>query len=609
MQNILIKSHPPEEWWIKLSDFGISKRVEESPVLSLTLQGTPGYIAPELWGLSTRGSPYSTDIWAAGEIAFQIMTKKPTFAGVTFMKDYVMQRDQFPTDTLLDTGVSPLGVDFVFALMQSSPGDRLTAEVALSHGWIESLAPGSPILNEPVPGEKPNERPTPSSVAEEAATLNTKASLNEKQDALLTINSMTEDLASLNTRTSVQPLDSVLMGQASISNRDQRETMTTGSSDDTIRLCKTFDFHRGTPWAITFSLNEKVVAFATNQGHITLWDIEGGVEIRLGSKIRQSSRDSHFKTIALSPDGRLLATGTDQGQICVWDVLTGSIIQEKNFRIKPPGVTNCSFSPHGDSAAFALSNDQISVIILRGDNSGYVRNWSAATGISLDDPKSPYHEIFVPASHDSFRIKDLAYPPHDESKIVYTSGKRFWVRDLGYNGVERSSEYEFSSTEMPVAEVSADGRYMAYFNTEKKTIYVYETDDKSVICGIDVSYDPVRFKASPKVIGIAISSKTKILAAYVHYTIYDPVSASRIDAHDPIIFWNFETGEELYRIAKNGLLPFLPMKFSPLGSFFAFGSSGAKCELWTSDIGVYLDLLDKGDKEISIWDDLQEELD
>ncbi|KAJ6094272.1 Tetratricopeptide-like helical [Penicillium canescens] len=400
--NILIKSHPPEEWWIKLSDFGISKRVEESPVFSVTLQGTPGYMAPELWRLSTKGSPYATDIRAAGEIAFQILTKKPTFANVGLMGDYVMQRDQFPTDTLLDAGVSQLGVDFVCALMQSSPEDRSTAEIALSHGWIESLAPGSPILNEPFSGEKPHERPTNTSVTEEAATLNTKASSSEKQDALLTINSMTEDLASLNTRASVQPLDSVLMGQASISNRDQR---------DTIRLCKTLDFHRATttPWATTFSPNGKVVAFATNQGHITLWDIEGGVEIRLGPKIRQSSRASYSKTIALSPDGRLLATGTDQGQICAWNVLTRSITQEKNFRIEPPGITSCSFRPHGDGVAFTLSNDQIAFIALPGDDPRYVGTWSAATGNVLDNPTSP--------SHDSYRIKALAFSHDDEFKL------------------------------------------------------------------------------------------------------------------------------------------------------------------------------------------------
>ncbi|CEO60026.1 hypothetical protein PMG11_04669 [Penicillium brasilianum] len=55
-QNILIQSHPPSQWWVKLADFGISKRIEEASGGS-TLHGTLGYIAPELWKLTARGSP------------------------------------------------------------------------------------------------------------------------------------------------------------------------------------------------------------------------------------------------------------------------------------------------------------------------------------------------------------------------------------------------------------------------------------------------------------------------------------------------------------------------------------------------------------------------
>lgn len=78
LQNILIQTHPPSEWWVKVADFGISKQIEEASGGS-TLHGTPGNIAPELGKLTARGSPYAPDIWALGETTYQLLTKSRPF--------------------------------------------------------------------------------------------------------------------------------------------------------------------------------------------------------------------------------------------------------------------------------------------------------------------------------------------------------------------------------------------------------------------------------------------------------------------------------------------------------------------------------------------------
>jgi serine/threonine protein kinase len=41
---------PPEHWWVKIGDFGISKRVEEGLTTSSILKGASGFLAPELHG-------------------------------------------------------------------------------------------------------------------------------------------------------------------------------------------------------------------------------------------------------------------------------------------------------------------------------------------------------------------------------------------------------------------------------------------------------------------------------------------------------------------------------------------------------------------------------
>ncbi|KAJ5979385.1 Tetratricopeptide-like helical [Penicillium viridicatum] len=134
--NILIQSHPPDEWWVKISDFGISKRIEEAPGASTTLRGTSGYIAPELYGLVERGPPFASDIWALGQIVFQLLTKEMAFKHLGSLASYVMKVNQFPTGGL--TNSSALSVEFISSLMCASPNHWFKVE--LNYARIRALA-------------------------------------------------------------------------------------------------------------------------------------------------------------------------------------------------------------------------------------------------------------------------------------------------------------------------------------------------------------------------------------------------------------------------------------------------------------------------------------
>ncbi|CAI7615037.1 unnamed protein product [Penicillium pancosmium] len=149
-KNILIKSHPPQEWWIKIADFGISKRMEEAPETSTTLRGTAGFIAPELYGFINAGSLYAPDIWSSGEIIFQILTKKPAFKPIGQLVLYMRQPEMFPSTALSDAGVTEICIEFIRSLMNPKPDSRLTTEMALEHAWMR---PPSEVLT--IPEVKP----------------------------------------------------------------------------------------------------------------------------------------------------------------------------------------------------------------------------------------------------------------------------------------------------------------------------------------------------------------------------------------------------------------------------------------------------------------------
>jgi serine/threonine protein kinase len=138
----LLRSKPPDIW-IKIGDFGLSKRVEDELGLTNTLQGTMGFIAPELHGFTSRETDYAPDIWALGEIAFQMLTKKPTFRNLGLLARYVHDAKLFPEDDLHEQHVHDQVIDFVRSTMCALPADRFTAQQGLEHPWILSFAPES----------------------------------------------------------------------------------------------------------------------------------------------------------------------------------------------------------------------------------------------------------------------------------------------------------------------------------------------------------------------------------------------------------------------------------------------------------------------------------
>lgn len=154
------------DWWVKIADFGISKRRHELTSLQTLQRGTFGFAAPEAVGFSSenlRGSlAAALDMWSLGAVAFQIITNTGAFPNFVDLAEYWSGKKGFPTARLREHGVSHDGQDFVASLMRLKPEDRLLADDARQHPWIragmnpESLATlsgvvGFPATSEPSP--------------------------------------------------------------------------------------------------------------------------------------------------------------------------------------------------------------------------------------------------------------------------------------------------------------------------------------------------------------------------------------------------------------------------------------------------------------------------
>lgn len=143
--NILIKRQHPDQWWIKLCDLGLSKRVEDTA--STVIRGTPGFMPPELLGFS--GEPRTDsclgDMWCLGELAYQALTGRATFETFADLGKYCAGLIQFPDQPLRDIEVSEEAIGFIVALMEVKPVERLSAQSARTHAWMDTASESQPV--------------------------------------------------------------------------------------------------------------------------------------------------------------------------------------------------------------------------------------------------------------------------------------------------------------------------------------------------------------------------------------------------------------------------------------------------------------------------------
>jgi len=143
--NVLVKSHSPD-WWVKIGDFGISKRAGEGLAALRTFSGTLGFLAPEVLvqhGLLDSGEfgelreyTVAVDIWSLGEIAFRALTNEPPFP--RGLASYIKNPSSYPRDTIDNLHLHGNASKFVWNLLRPMPADRPTAEAALRHPWLAS---------------------------------------------------------------------------------------------------------------------------------------------------------------------------------------------------------------------------------------------------------------------------------------------------------------------------------------------------------------------------------------------------------------------------------------------------------------------------------------
>uniref|UniRef100_A0A0G4GF60 Uncharacterized protein n=1 Tax=Chromera velia CCMP2878 TaxID=1169474 RepID=A0A0G4GF60_9ALVE len=144
-ENILLSDKGPQKI-IKITDFGLARKINSTVGGAQTFCGTPSYFAPELIALNSpnvgvaadlqaeTGNRYglAVDIWSLGVVLYIMLSAAPPFGEDSLS---VLTRPvTFTEDAWFN--VSDTAKDLIRQLMRVNPSERLTVEGILQHPWM-----------------------------------------------------------------------------------------------------------------------------------------------------------------------------------------------------------------------------------------------------------------------------------------------------------------------------------------------------------------------------------------------------------------------------------------------------------------------------------------
>eukprot|EP01132_Coremiostelium_polycephalum_P006625 gene6625-8197_t len=137
-ENILLSS--PDSYEIKISDFGLSRAMDEGTFMK-TMCGTPQYVAPEILTKGGKGEGYSkaVDLWSIGVILYIVLCGFPPFGDPqdqTFFARIKKGGFSFPSPHW--DSISDEVKDLIKCLIKVNPDERFTIEQTLDHPWFKN---------------------------------------------------------------------------------------------------------------------------------------------------------------------------------------------------------------------------------------------------------------------------------------------------------------------------------------------------------------------------------------------------------------------------------------------------------------------------------------
>ncbi|ACC79946.1 WD40 repeat domain-containing protein [Nostoc punctiforme] len=392
--------------------------------------------------------------------------------------------------------------------------------------------------------------------------------------------------------------------------------LASASDDNTVKLwdtttgkeIKTLTGHTNSVLGISFSPDGKMLASASSDNTVKLWDTTTGKEIKT-----LTGHTNSVLGISFSPDGKMLASASADNTVKLWDTTTGKEI--KTLTGHRNSVFGISFSPDGKMLASASADNTVKL-------------WDTTTGKEIKTLTGHRNSVFgISFSPDG---KMLASASFDNTVKLWdtTTGKEIKTLTGHRNSV---NDISFSPDGKMLASASDDNTVKLWDTTTGKEIKTLTGHRNSVN---DISFSPngkmlasASFDNTVKLWDTTTGKEIKTLTGHtnsVNDISFSPDGKMLASASgdNTVKLWDTTTGKEIKTLTghRNSVND---ISFSPDGKMLASASGDNTVKLWDTTTGKEIKTLTghtnsvngisfspdgkmlasaSGDKTVKLWD-------